>query len=287
MIKNNSVHITFFILSLLFLVFVSLKQVVVDSNYNQFSYKQLLSPKTFFNALSQVKNTDEYSVSLDEVDAYQTSLDLYLDGYKSDYEFIKVINLSTDSKKLYFAGTNDYEKWDLIELALEDNTEEIIAGDIAYSSNQFINIYQPIFKKIAYPVCVKGGCDVYVVDIESKEIIQKKPTLISSIPSNRAEFISDFFYDETANLAGYKNDNPDDNKFYTIDLNIESQEESSMQIVYLETAGQDFEFVFYYPETQMMLFRSEKKELSRSNHPDTEYFLYSANRPSLVLVDID
>jgi len=60
-----------------------------------------------------------------------------------------------------------------------------------------------------------------------------------------------------------------------------------MQIVYLETAGQDFSFMFYYPENQMMLFRSDKKELSKSNHPDVEYFLYAANRPSLVLVDVN
>jgi hypothetical protein len=286
MIKNNSVNIFFFLVAFLFLIFVSVKQVVVNNDYVQFSYKQLLlSPKTFLKSLASVKNKETYSVSLEEVENYQIVLDSYLDDYQTGYEFNKVINLSTDETKLYFAGTNDYQNWDLLELDLSTKKTKKIVTNISYSSNQFINVYQPVFSKIAYPVCIKGGCDINVVDVNTGEIIQQKPTLISSIPSDRAEFISDFFYDETTNIVGYKNDNPDDNKFYTVDLNIKSQEDSSLQIVFLETAGQDFKFLFYYPETQMMLFRSVKKEGSQSNHPDIEYFLYSVNRPALVLVD--
>jgi hypothetical protein len=287
MIKNNSVHLIFFSITFLFLVFVSVKQVVVSRDHVPFSYKQLLSPKTFFKSLSVVNNDSEYSVSLEDIDNHQSKLSSYLEDKDAGYEFTQAINISTDNEMVYFSGTNDHEVWDLLSLNIETNETEVIKSGITYVGEKLTSAYQPIFKKIAFPVCVKGGCDINVIDVESKEIIQIKPTIISSIPDDRAEFISNFFYDETANFVGYKNDNLDDNKFYTIDLSIESQAGSSMQIVYLETAGQDFEFMFYYPESKMMLFRSDKKQESQSNHPDTEYFLYAANRPALVLVDVD
>lgn len=287
MIKNNSVHIFFFLVSFLFLTFVSVKQVVVNQDLVPFTYKQLLlSPKTLLKSLVSLKNNDEYTASLSDIESYQVELDGYLSDYQSDYEFIDVINVSIDKEKVYFAGTNDYKKWDLLELNRKTEEIKTIKADISYESEKFVDIYQPVSTRIAYPVCNRG-CDINVIDVTTGEIVQEKPTLISNLPGDRAEYISEFFFDEAVNIVGYKNYNPGDNKFYTIDMNADSQAASSLQIVHLETAGQYFKFLFYYPESQMMLFQSDKKETSQSNHPETEYFLYSVNRPALVLVDIN
>ena len=285
MSKKNLAHLFFFFITFLILIFISVKQVVVQKNYIPFSYKQLLNPKLFFKNFSQIKNNKEYDVSLTEVKEFRKNLNSMVEGFNFDYSFIHVINESSDQEKIYFGGSNDYKTWDLNELNLKTKKNQRLISNINYPSKDFITTYQSIFKMIAYPDCTREGCSITLFDLIEKKEIKIVPTITSFSPDKKAIDISQFFYDETANLVGYKNNSIEDNKFYTLDLNVSSPAESLLQLVYLETAGKNFEFLFYYPESKMMLFKSNKKEDSTTNHPQIEYFLYSSNKPSLVILD--
>ena len=283
--KNNSVHLTFFTITILLLTFVSVKQVVVNSDYTPLSYKSLLSPKNFVKAFSSIKNTKEYKVNLEEIKKIRKI------NSKTGYKHDQFINFSTGGETYYIASTNDYKTWDL--LYIDNYSSEIIfkIKDIKHSGKQLVHSYKlkvnthmPIFNKIAFPHQTDDGYMITLYDLENRKVIAEFPTIMSHGPDSKAQEISQFFYDETANLVGYKTGS-EDNKFYTLDLNLTSPADSLMQMVYLETAGKNFEFLYYYPETQMMLFKGTKKVESNTNHPDEEYFLYSANKPALVILD--
>lgn len=282
--QNNWLQLFFFTATVLILGVISLQQVMVKQNYAPFSYRELLKPKTFFKVVSKLKNKQEYHVSLAKVGQFEQNLNSLLPKVELGYQTIDVIHQSTDQGKVYFGGTNDYQRWDLNQIDLKTHQVETLVANVEYPQKNFVASYQPIFAKIAYPQCLPTkGCQISIFDLEKKKVVKQVPTVTHLIASKKAKAVSQFFYDETLNVAGYKSKD----EFYTLDLNQSSPAESLLQLIYLDTAGKIAEFLFYYPETAMMLFKTTKKPGSKTNHPPTEYFLYAVDRPSLVILNKD
>ncbi|MDH5533799.1 MAG: hypothetical protein OEX81_05245 [Candidatus Pacebacteria bacterium] len=285
--KKNLLHTLLFAVTLILLIFISVKQVVVNQDYSSLSYKKLLNPKTFLKSLKEVPNDEQYIVSLDKDLNHQEKMDQQISNIENGYQYNQFINF-TNNEQLLIASTNDYKTWDLKLIDNIDGSETFSISNIQHQGKTLVSSYQAIDGKIAFPHQTPDGYMITLYDLKSREVIGEFPTIMSYGPDKKALNISQFFYDETLNMVGYKNiDDITDNetRFYSLDLNTQSEAESLVQMVSLETAGKSFEFLNYYPENKTMLFKSTKKAESKTNHPEIEYFLYGINEPKLVILD--